>query len=65
MRLLLTLAVLGLLAIVPAPTPAGATPGMLDGKSCHGRNGPQGYHCHPRSKAKVNKRGRFYMPGGG
>jgi hypothetical protein len=58
----LTLA-LGLLTTLVA-APALATPGAVDSKGCHGRNGPMGYHCHSMSDFNTYRNGRHYVPFG-
>ena len=48
-----------LLADVAMPTPADATPGMLNAQGCHGH--PR--HCHPRGQWSTNTSGRHYVAG--
>jgi len=53
-------------ALAVTVSTADATPGAVNAQGCHGRNGPQGYHCHKRPEtSKFTTKNRRYVQWGG
>lgn len=53
--------ILVVLVLALSCSAAGATPGAVNKSGCHGKKGPQGYHCHPASELSEFKNGRRYV----
>ena len=50
-----------LIALLVFSNVAMATPGAVNKDGCHGKKGPQGYHCHPANELSDWKNGRRYV----
>jgi hypothetical protein len=57
MKHVLVAVVLSIFTVVPAL----ATPGAVNKQGCHGRKGPQGYHCHSARDLSTMRNGRRYV----